>query len=141
MFALTAAFFALMSLGSEAADPLTDVVPVCSEGLTESQTALQSATTARVLRRARVAVSSHLFRRGHLAGCARMRFVIDANGRAQQIVIERFHPDETFAREARRLLVSMEFSAGTGGHEEARMIIALSMQDTPVDSTTADEMR
>jgi hypothetical protein len=56
-------------------------------------------------------------------------------------VIERFYPDAPFARAARNLLESIEFTPAADGHDDGLMIVALLMQDLPIESPAEDKAR
>lgn len=106
-----------------------DPVTSCREDLGDARQVLLKETAARRLRRSPMPQHFPMFHRSQLSGCARLRFLIDDHGRAQEIVIERFHPHAPLARRANGLLESMEFEPAVGGADEALIMIELKQQE------------
>lgn len=111
----------------------SDFIAPCEADLDDGRKALVQATSARMIRRPSGAVPMHLFR-GVRAGCARLRFIIDAAGHLQAPVIERSHPDARFGQVAVRMLSSAVFAPGSRPSDEVLMVVAFRFDELPAEN-------
>ncbi len=125
-----AALLGAVALLAESSVPATDPSAPCYTGLDETRRALAKATGERMVRNPRGSVPMHLFR-GTPTGCARLRFVVDAEGRLQEPVVELAHPDTRFGAAALRLLSSAVFTPGRRPREEALMVVSFTLEAPP----------
>jgi hypothetical protein len=126
--AFAAALKALVLFAAPDVQP-SDYIAPCQADLDEDGKALARATAARMIRRPTVGMSTHLFR-GVRAGCARLRFVIDAAGHLQAPIVERSHPDARFGHAAVRMLSSAVFAPGGG---EVLMVVGFRIDELPAE--------
>lgn len=82
-------------------------------------------------------VPLHIFGPGRLSGCARIRFVIAADGRAREARFEHFEPNAVFGRAALGQLEATQFTPSTGGGDAALIMFAFSMERDKEASASA----